>query len=217
MLIWLVVAFGAVLGVPPLLLGAVALVSMQPVLGVAMLAVVALTMRFRMRQPDEHAEMKFLRDIASSVSSGSTLRDAIRRGDDAVVDGRTRRLCDAGQSLGLIGTSLRSTLPINGRAFAAVCALSERTGSSLATTLHVLADRAAGSADIRRRRRVATAQARFSAGIVGIAPLVVTAGLFVLRGLPRDDGPIVIIPIALGVGLQLIGVLIVFVLATRYA
>ncbi len=217
MLIWIVVALGVVAGVPPVLLAAMALIGFQPFLGVTALAMAAVVLRHRRARSDDRAEVKFLRSITSAVSSGSTLRSAIRDGEAAIVDTRTRRLCDAGLPLANIGASLRSALPTNGSAFAAVCSLSERTGSSLAPTLHVLADRADAAAEMQRQRRVASAAARFSAGIVGIAPLAVTIGLVAFRGVPGDGGPFVVIPVVAGATLQLAGIVIVFVLATRSA
>lgn len=215
MLIWLLVASGWAIGVPPLIVGAGALMAVNLPLGLACVAAAALVVRRKRQRSDEIDEAGFLRMIATSVSAGSTLRSAIRRADRRIVTARTRRLCDAGVSMAAVGRDLQPSLVHNGATFAAVCSLSESTGSTLAPTLHVLADRATDVADLRRHRGVATAQARYSAVVVGLAPLAVTAGLIVMRGMPGDGSPIAVASIVLGSGMQLAGVAVVFVLASR--
>ena len=215
MLIWVLVAAGWAAGVPPLIVGAGALMAVNMPLGVAAVAVAVFVVHRRDRQSHRVDEAAFLRTIATAVSAGSTLRSAIRSGDRQIVSSRTRRLCDTGVSMAKVGRSLQSALVYNGESVAAVCSLSERTGSTLAPTLHVLADRAVDGADLRRHRLVATAQARFSALIVGIAPLVVTAGLIVLRGVPGDGSPVALGSVVLGSAMQISGVAVVFAMASR--
>jgi len=215
MLIWLLLAAGWAAGVPPLIVGAGAVMVVNLPVGVAAVGIATFVVHRKQRRSQNLDEAGFLRMIATSVSAGSSLRSAIRSGDPLVVTARTRRLCDAGVSMAKIGRSLQPVLEHNGSTFAAVCSLSERTGSALAPTLHVLADRAADVADLNRHRRVATAQARFSAVIVGLAPLAVTVGLIALRGVPGDGNPIAVVSIVLGSMMQVAGVAVVFVLASR--
>lgn len=215
MLIWVLVAGGAAAGMPVVVLAAVAAIAIHPVGGAIALVGAAVVTNHKRKSKDSVDEVGFLRAIASSVAAGSTLRAAIRSGDQRIVGDRTRRLCDAGMPLAKVGSSLRDALPANGSTFAAVCSMSEHTGSSLAPTLHVLAERAVDVATMRRHRVIASAQARYSAGIVGVAPLVVTVGLLVFRGVPGDGGPFVVIPIVVGAGLQLVGIATVSVMATR--
>lgn len=215
MLIWILVAAGWAAGVPPLIVGASALLAVNVPLGLVAFGVAVFAVHRRKLRSELIDEAGFLRTIATSVSAGSTLRSAIRSGDRQIVTSRTRRLCDAGVSMAKVGRSLQPSLVHNGSTFAAVCSLSERTGSMLAPTLHVLADRAADVADLDRHRSVATAQARFSAMIVGLAPLAVTGGLIVMRGLPGDGSPIAVASIALGSAMQVVGVAVVFFLASR--
>lgn len=214
-MIWLFVAAGWAVGVPPLIVGAGALMAVNLPLGLAGVGAAVFIVHRRRRQSSEVDEAEFLRMIATSVSAGSTLRSAIRGGDRRVVSPRVRRLCDAGVSMERVGRDLQPVLVHNGAAFAAVCSLSEATGSLLAPTLHVLADRSTDVADLRRHRGVATAQARFSAVIVGVAPLAATAGLIVLRGMPGDGSPVAVASFALGSGMQVVGIVVVFVLASR--
>jgi Flp pilus assembly protein TadB len=215
MLIWLIVAAGWAVGVPPLIVAAGALTAVNLPLGLAAVGIAAFIVHRRTRRSSEVDEAEFLRTIATSVAAGSTLRSAIRSGDRRVVSARTRRLCDAGVSMARVGRDLEPALVHNGAAFAAVCSLSETTGSLLAPTLHVLADRSADINDLRRHRGVATAQARFSAVIVGMAPLAATAGLIVLRGMPGDGSSVAVAAIAIGSAMQVAGIVVVFVMASR--
>jgi len=215
MLIWVFVAGSWAVGAPPLIVGAGALMAINVPLGVGAIAVGAFIEHRRRRRDLSIDEVGFLRMIATSVSAGSTLRSAVRGGDHKIVAPRTRRLCDAGASMAKVGRSLESALAHNGATFAAVCSLSEITGASLAPTLHVLADRATDVADLNRHRKVATAQARFSALVVGLAPLAVTAGLIVVRGVPGDGSTVAVASMVLGASMQIIGVAVVFVLASR--
>jgi Flp pilus assembly protein TadB len=214
MLIWVLVAAAWVVGVPPLIVGAGAVMVVNPPVGIAALVAAAFVARHRHRRAQRVDEVGFLRSIAAAVTAGSTLRSAIRDGDAAIVTARTRRLCDTGMPLARVGRSLRDSLPENGATFGAVCALSEQTGSTLAPTLHVLTRRAVDVADMERHRVVATAQARFSAIVVGVAPLVVTLVLIVMRGMPGDGNPVAVGSIIVGAGMQVAGVAAVSALAS---
>ena len=215
MLIWVFLAIAVATGVAPAMVGAATLVAIEPILGVGALVAVALVQRYRRRPHDTRDEVGFLRYLAASVSAGTSLRFAIRSGDPAIVSGKTRLLCDAGRPIDAIGQSIAPSLPTNGRTFSAVCALAEQAGSQLAPTLQSLADQAEADADRRRKQRVATTQARFSAGVVGVVPLVVTGLVLLLRGLPDAGNPWVVIPIVAGVGLQILGLVIVYLFAMR--
>ncbi|MFV1999762.1 MAG: type II secretion system F family protein [Acidimicrobiia bacterium] len=215
MLIWVFLAIAVVSGVAPAMVGAGALVAVQPILGVGALGAVALSQRHRGRERDGRDEVGFLRYLATSVSAGMSLRFAIRSGDPVIVSRRTKLLCDAGRPIDAIGQSMASNLPTNGRTFSAVCAIAEQAGSQLAPTLHSLADLAEAGAAQKRKQRVATTQARFSAGVVGVVPLVVTGLVLFLRGWPDAGNPWVVIPIVTGVALQVLGLVIVYVFAGR--
>jgi len=214
-LIWIFLAIAVASGVAPAMVGAAAMVAVQPILGIGALGGVALLQRHRGQKRETRDEVGFLRYLATSVAAGTSLRFAIQTGDPSIVSSKTRLLCDAGRPIDIIGQSMGSSLPTNGRTFSAVCALAEQAGSQLAPTLHSLANQAEEDAGRRRKQRVATTQARFSAGVVGVVPLVVTGLVLLLRGLPDVGNPWVVIPIAVGVGLQILGLVIVYVFAMR--
>jgi Flp pilus assembly protein TadB len=215
MLIWIAAATGWAIGVPPMIVIAGMLMAVNLPLGLVAIAAASFAMHRKRQRRGRVDEAAFLRSIATSVAAGATLRAAISAGDRRVVTPGTMRLCDAGVSMSRVGRSIQPALRHNGPTFAAVCSLSESTGSMLARTLHVLADRATDIADLERHRGVATAQARFSAVVVGIAPLAVTAGLIMMRGMPGDGSPIAVISVAIGAAMQVAGVAVVFVLASR--
>jgi hypothetical protein len=48
-----------------------------------------------------------------------------------------------------------------------------------------------------------------------MAPLAVTVGLIVMRGVPGDGSPVAFASIALGTAMQLAGVVAVFTMASR--
>ncbi len=215
MLMWILAAVAWAVGVPPLVVAAGVVLAVNVPVGLAALVVAAFVERRAGRRAAKIDEAAFLRSVATAVSAGSTLRSAIRSGDPAVVAERTRRLCDAGVSMAKVGESLKGSLAHNGVTFAAVCSLSETTGSALSPTLHVLSQRAADGAAIRRHRGVATAQARFSAVIVGLAPLAVTVGLVATRGMPADGDPVAAWSVVFGSLLQIVGLAVVFAMASR--
>ena len=217
MLIWVIVAITAAIGAPATVVGALGVLAVQPVAGTVALVGVAVTARHHRNRAERDVEVSFLTDVTAVVSSGATLRSAVAGGDGNVVGAPTRRLCNSGMPMAQVGESLRDALPTNGEAFAAVCDLSEETGSSLVPTLYMLTDRARATEAITRRRRIATAQARFSAAVVGIAPLVVTIALVAFRGVPGNGGPLVVVPIVVGAGLQIAGVATVLLVASRYS
>jgi Flp pilus assembly protein TadB len=74
--------------------------------------------------------------------------------------------------------------------------------------------------DAQRRRReirVATAQSRFSAVVVGVVPVLLAIVLVSVRGVPEPGGPAVVIPMILGAVSMLVGSAVVFVMASRAA
>ena len=114
-----------------------------------------------------------------------------------------------------VGEELSEALPTNGAAFLGICAFSERTGAAIVAALHVLADQADDAIELARQRRVALAQTKLSAVVVGVVPIVASVGLVALRGVPEPGGALIIIPMAIGIALQLVGTAVVFNVAAR--
>ena len=116
-----------------------------------------------------------------------------------------------------VGARLRERLPLTGTSVAAVLAVSDITGAGIVAALHTLVALAESAGADARALRVASAQAKFSAIVVGIAPLAV-ASLFVLaRGVPEPGGGWVVGPMIAGATLMVAGAAAVAVMAGRAA
>lgn len=167
------------------------------------------------KTPFHHREAGFFRSLAGIVRAGDSLRNAIAASEHPAVTDPVKRLCVAGAPIGEIGAELEPAFPENGRAFASLCAMSEQTGSSMASALESFANQATATEDRRRRQRVSLTQARMSAWVVGVAPLALTIGMVGFRGFPEPRSPMVILPMVVGASLQIAGMAIVFVVSRR--
>lgn len=212
---WTLAIIAVLCGAPWLLVGAAVLVAVTPMPGmVALVAVGAIAgIRARRRQAKGRSEVTFLRSVASTVAAGGTLRDGVVA--SGLAGSHVLRLCKAGASMTDIGVAASRDLLVNGRAFASLCAMSEQTGSSVAASITSLATRAAKRESRERRKRVSLAQVRFSALIVGVAPLALTTVITAARGIPEPGGAAVIIPMMVGAALEILGTTIVFRMSVR--
>lgn len=113
-----------------------------------------------------------------------------------------------------VGAALSDVLPVNGQALRAICSFSEHTGAAISSALILLAERADEATELVRQRGVSLAQAKFSAVVVGIVPVAVSAGLIGLKGVPSPGGAIIVVPMVAGIALQLMGTLVVFKVAS---
>lgn len=213
----LLVALGAaalIAGVPVLVVvGALLLSYLPPV--AALVAVVALSAASILRDRSARGEPAtdegmVLRQIAGRVSSGATIRATIADPDADSIPRTARRLAILGRPMSEVGQELSEVLPVSGRAFCAICSFSEQTGAAISSALVVLAERADEATELLRQRRVSLAQARFSAIVVGVVPIVASGGLLALKGIPAPGGPVIVAPMVAGLVLQVIGMIIVF-------
>jgi Flp pilus assembly protein TadB len=208
-LIAALLAVATVAGSPPLLLAAAAATAVHPaipLLAAAAWAVRGLLER-RATDPTPGEEASFLRGVAAEVRSGASLRVAVREAAGRVPEIDLRqavRRADAGAEAEAIGDLVAAALPINGRLAGAAFRLSSRSGSSAAALFDALAARAAEAADLAGERRAATAQARFSAAVVGLAPVAFTLLLVVLGKGPELSGAGLAMAVV-GIGLELAG------------
>lgn len=216
---WVLVAIMTVVGVPWPIVGSAAIMVAAPIPGVCVLVLIAVGQRLIGRRTSKSVdpETTLLRRLAAHVSAGLTLREAVAAAPHDVVSEHARRLCLAGSSMTEVGEALGSDLAVSGRRLAALCAMSELTGAPFGHALRKAADRSARMSDARRERRAALAQVRFSAWVVGMAPLALTAVVVASQGIPEPRGAIVIVPMVVGVCLQVVGTAVVFVLSGRAA
>lgn len=210
-------SLAALAGVPWVIVGSVMVVGVAPVPGVIVLAAAAVALRW-VRDRSDHApdrETRLLRSLAAKAAAGTTLRQAISSVPDDIVTPHVRRLCAAGSPMGDIGDALGSELEVNGRRVAALCTMSELTGAPFARALSQAADRSTRLIRSQQTRRSAVAQVRFSAWVVGVVPLILAALVVATRGIPEPGGAIIVVPMAVGVVLQVAGTVAVFVLSGR--
>lgn len=171
---------------------------------------------WRPRQSMTEDEQRFLSAVHAELRAGASLRWALAdaaTGHDGQILRASRRLALAGAPYAQIARSLRR-LPGNGRGVAAAVEVSAVSGGKAADVFLSLANRAAAQADLERQRQVLTAQARFSALVVGGLPVLWLAfgGLGRLRSLiDRGAGAVALV----GLTMELVGGLLVWRLAAR--
>ncbi|MDJ0953561.1 MAG: type II secretion system F family protein [Acidimicrobiia bacterium] len=169
--------------------------------------------RRRTRRSQPIDEQQYFAAVHAELRAGASVREALAQaasGQGAVLAG-VHRLATSGASLDEVAAEL-SRLPTMGAAADAAVRVAAHSGGRAAAVFLRLADRAASEADLARQRRVLTAQARLSAGIVGGLPLLWLAfgGVGRLQSLVEAGGT----PVALvGVAMETVGVLMVWRLA----
>ncbi|MEN8039981.1 MAG: hypothetical protein ABFR95_00585 [Actinomycetota bacterium] len=218
MLIVVISALAILVGVPAAV--AVAVVAFShvsaPIAIVALAAVVLVGILQKRRSVSTRDlnEGELLRRLSGRVSAGATLRSALADDGWEDVPPAARRMAILGQSMTDVSEALADALPVAGSAFRGICSFSEHTGASIASSLVVLADQADEEADLARQRKIALAQTKLSAIVVGVVPMIASGGLIAVRGIPDPGGAVVIIPMVIGMGLQVLGTGIVFRVAS---
>jgi tight adherence protein B len=215
-------AGGLALGISPVIIAIAAVAAIEPRLVLAGAAiwgaVVALRRRAARVTPDDEATL--FRAMAAELRSGASLRGALAEAAHRVPQiqlDRSVRLAAAGIQMTEIAETVERQLPENGRLAAAAFRLSDWSGARVADTFDGLAAQAAATAELARERRAATAQARLSALIVGVAPLAFTV---LLMATGRADGlaahgGLGWLVLGVGLGLETIGLVTVAVIVRR--
>ena len=209
-----------------LLAGAVAAGAHPVVIGIALVAVVEPRLLItglvvwaiyhavrRSRNTSAESEAAFLRALTAELKGGASLRVALA---DAAIDtplelDHAARMARAGLPMERIGAVLQHELPHNGVATAAAVELSAWSGARVATVFEGLAERASDAAELRREQRAATAQARLSAFVVGLAPLVFTGMILAGGGMQalKGAGPAGRVVMGAGLLLEVVGLAVV--------
>lgn len=153
--------------------GAVVLALLVPEPAAAMVAAGAvLSLRRRASEPSEEAV--YLQAVALELRAGATVRSALESAalrSRRLPLARVTRLAAAGAPMSEIASSLSAVLPQHGPMAAAAVRTAGLTGGRVASVFDTLAQIAAEDRELDRERRVATAQARISAWIVGGLPI----------------------------------------------
>ena len=145
--------------------------------------------------------------VAGELRRGSSLRHALAA---PVPGSRLARLALTGQPIDLVAAEVGAMLRLDDELPIAGIRLASRTGAPASRVFGRLAEQARAVKQHERDRAAATAQARLSAGVIGLLPLtlglatlVLGNGHFVTRPGPARTAVII------GVSLQLTGLLII--------
>lgn len=198
-----------------LAIGLVLVVVWPPAAVAALAAAAAWELLKRRRGRSFESEASFLNGVASALSGGSTIRDAIADSRSPFVSGTTRRLCLLGRPMGEVAAELESRMPATGTELAVMLRLSETAGARISEAIHQLADHAGDIEQRGRDQRVAVAQSKFSALVVGVVPLIAAAALVAVRGVPEPGGGVILIPMVLGASMMVAGAATVLFVANR--
>lgn len=214
-----VLAVAVAAGAHPVIIGIVAVAVLELRLVIVGAAVWGLyTWRSRRKTANTDTEAAYLRALASELRGGSSLRFAIAEAQLRVPIGlgSTARLARAGMPMEQVARQMRLGLAHNGVAAAAAVELSGWSGARIAAVFEGLAERATEAAELRREQRAATTQARLSAWVVGLAPLVFTALILAGGGLgsPDFDGTVATV-VGVGVLLEVCGLAVVALIVRR--
>ena len=222
MLTAVLLAAGLALGMPPAVVALAGLASIEPrlvLIGAAVWGVIAAFHRRKRRvTPDDEAT--YFRALSAELRAGASLRGAIGEAlhrVPALSLGPAARYAEAGMPMSEIADAVEARFPENGRMAAAAFRLSDWSGARAAATFEGLAERAAASADLVRERKAATAQARLSALVIGVAPAVLATMLFAAgRGSGFiAHGTIGVLVLVTGLALELAGLIVVAIIMRR--
>ncbi len=209
MVIVLGLAAGLVIGAPLPSLAALGLAVWQPVWALGAIGAWTVLNVRRSATGTDEAEAAYLQAVAGELRAGSSLRHALGAASYRATRlrlNRALRLAKAGRPLDHVAEALEGALPRLGGLTASAVRTAGVTGGRAADVFDGLALVANEEVDLVRERRAATAQARFSAWIVGGIPVLylLYAGVAGRLEILRTAGPIGIA--LLGVGsLLLVG------------
>ena len=206
-----------VVGAPPRVIALVGVAMVIPMWGLVLAVPVVAFVWWRRRRSETRSPgaASFLRSVTADVSTGRTLRQAIADSPSPIVDDRVRRICHAGAPMGEVASALAPRLEGAGAAFVGLVTATEITGGSPVVALSTMLDQVEARSSLARDQRVAVAQARISAFVVGVVPLALALALVIMRGVPEPGGAIVVGIMACGAVLMLAGAVSVFMMSRR--
>ena len=161
------------------------------------------------RSRPQRSDAEFFEAVAAELRRGASLRHAVAW---AAPESNAARLATTGQPMPMVVAALETDVPLRGELAGAGIALAGGSGAPAAPLFARLADRSRIGEQLERELRVLTAQARLSAGVVGLIPIGLGFGLVVSRGSAVLASPAARGVVAIGLGLQLLGLGIIAVL-----
>lgn len=204
-------AAGLIGGMPPLVLGIIALAWSAPLPALVLVTGVAF-IGSRGRNPEPSSEAARIVALASELRGGATLRSAL-----GTLSAPVARLSLAGRPVEELVAAIEDALPRHGQMVGAIALLADRLGGSVAVMFEELAVAALEVDELAREVRVATAPAYLQGAIVGGIPLLALIRLLASGGLGvlAASGPAGTAVAVAGVGLISLGVVTVAVLVRR--
>jgi len=212
----LAAAVGA--GTPLALVAIVAVAVIRPWVFLGLCTLWAVVSRLRRSRKTTTDEAAVLRAVAAELRAGATVRAALAGAahvhPELISVGR---LAAAGVAFAELGSPLCEALPETGRRLAAALTFGSSAGGSVVAAVDRLVHAVVETAQLDHELRAATAQARLSAVVVGVAPLVFSAFLFLsgVAAAPWAAGGIAATTAAIGLALQFCGLLVVAVMVRR--
>jgi len=211
-------------GAPPAAVALVAVVVASPPIALLLggPAAIVWVLRRRARPSGEVDEAVFCAAMAAELHAGASLRHALAAAaarDFSPALTAPARAAVAGVPASRIALGLQQALPVNGRHAALAFRLAADTGSGGAAVFTRLAARATQAAESKRERDALTAQAKFSAVVVGGAPIIIVILLLVTGrlGAMHDAGTVGIAIAVSGLTLIGAGLIVVWALVRRAA
>lgn len=204
-------AAGLIGGIPPLVLGIIALAWSAPLPALVLLTGAAV-IGARGRSAEPSSEAARIVALASELRGGATLRSAL-----GTLSTPLARLALAGRPVEELVAAIEEALPRHGQMVGAVALLADRLGGSVAVMFEELAVAALEVDELAREVRVATAPAYVQGAIVGGIPVLALVRLVASGGLGAlaASGPAGSAVAVAGVGLISLGVVTVAVLVRR--
>ena len=213
-------ALGIAAGLPVALVGAGWAATTHPTLAIAGCAGYAAVVAWRRRgvRPGPDDEAAFLLTLSSELTAGASLRSglvaAADRSPRLALQGASRAAA-AGLPAATVAGMLGTALAVNGRVTAAAWLLAAESGGPAAGVMQSLAVRAAREGELIRERRALTAQARASAWVVAGLPVALLVGAIASGRLGAAGDPALGLIVAVGLGLQALGVAVVVMMVRR--
>lgn len=163
--------------------------------------------RFRTRRGSAIETAEYFDAVARELRRGASLRHAVA---GPVPGSRVERLALTGQPIEIVAAEVVWMLRLSDELATAGIRLASRTGAPASRVFGRLAEQARQAAQRERDRRTATAQARLSAGVIGLVPLALGAATLALGGIRfvAEPGP-ARTAVMIGVGLQLAGLVVI--------
>ena len=128
----------------------------------------------RRRRAAAVSEVQFLAAVSAELRAGSSLRSALASaaaGDVDLALAPMVRMANAGMSVRALADALAEGMPAHGRVVATAVEVAALTGGATADVFASLARLASDEEALRRELRLAAAQAKASAWIVGGVPV----------------------------------------------